>query len=221
MGITKGMKMDIYEIRRRNARSLLESQFGGNKSLLAAELGVESSYLSRWFTQQPGHKRRIGDKMARKLENACGRPKYWIDQDHTRGVVRPVEMALELPLLAPEGVAVWVRKRPLQGQMLPAETVATAGGVSPECFAIRVQGDAMEPRFPSGCIAIIDPDGEASIGSYVLFCAEGASQPILRRLAQEGHQRLLVAENDRYPIIEIGDGYMFCGRVVRVQQDLP
>lgn len=213
--------MDIYEIRRRNTRSLLEAEFGGNKSAMAARLSVESSYLSRWFTQRAGHKRRIGDKMARKLENVCGRPKYWLDQDHARGVVQPVEMALEIPLVAPDGVAVWIKTRDQKRTQLATETVATAGGISPNCFAIRVQGDAMEPRFPAGSIAIVDPDGDASSGAYVLFCPDGAAQPILRRLAQEGHQRLLVPENDRYPVIEVAAGYLFCGRVVRLQQDLP
>jgi len=215
--------MDIYEVRRRNARTILATDFEGNNTKLAEALGIEPTYISRWWSSNPNQRRNIGSNMARKLERAGHRRKFWLDQDHTEGALRPVEMALTVPIIDLQEVPKWLKKTSQKGltNTKEYETVATPGGIADNCYAIRVQGESMEPRFPAGSIAIVSPDSGPESGSYVVVLPEGASTPLLRRLAQEGSQQLLVPENDRYPVLELTGRYLFCGRVVRIQQDIP
>lgn len=57
-----------------------------------------------------------------------------------------------------------------------------AGG---ESFALMVLGDSMQPEFRHGDIVVIEPDGHATDGSYVLACCGG--EWMLRVLARRPH----------------------------------
>ena len=73
--------MDISEIRLQNLGIIIKEDFGGVKTRLADKLGIESTYLSRFYATGD-NKRNIGSKFARKIEKAAGRPEYWMDQPH-------------------------------------------------------------------------------------------------------------------------------------------
>lgn len=62
-----------------------------------------------------------------------------------------------------------------------AEPDDCSGG---ESFALRVLGDSMRPEFDDGDIVVIEPDGLARDGSFVLALWQG--QYLLRRLARRG-----------------------------------
>lgn len=71
---------------------------------------------------------------------------------------------------------------------------ACSGG---EAFALRVLGDSMEPEFREGEIIVIEPEGLASDGSFVL--AWHAGEWIFRQLRRDGAQWRLQALNPAYP----------------------
>jgi len=66
-----------------------------------------------------------------------------------------------------------------------------------EVFALRVLGDSMAPEFVEGEIVIIEPDGLAKDGSFVL--ARQADGWILRQLVAAGAGWLLRPLNPAYP----------------------
>jgi DNA polymerase V len=72
-----------------------------------------------------------------------------------------------------------------------------------ESFALAVLGDSMEPEFAEGEIIIIEPEGLAKNGSYVLAFHDG--EWIFRQLARDGAQWLLRALNPSYEGIAIPD----------------
>ena len=69
-----------------------------------------------------------------------------------------------------------------------------AGG---EPFALQVLGDSMEPEFREGEIVVIEPEGLATDGSYVL--AWHADEWIFRQLRGDGERWHLHALNPAYP----------------------
>ena len=71
------------------------------------------------------------------------------------------------------------------------------GCASSEPFALRVLGDSMEPEFKDGCVIIIDPDGVAENGNYVI--AEIDGDYIFRQYMEEASQGFLQAINPGYP----------------------
>lgn len=92
---------------------------------------------------------------------------------------------------------------------IAAETVnaADAGGASAcgeaEPFALMVLGDSMEPEFLEGEVIVIEPEGLATEGSFVL--AELAGEWIFRQLARRDDTWLLRPLNPAYPTAAIPD----------------
>ncbi|OUD12630.1 S24 family peptidase [Thioflexithrix psekupsensis] len=75
------------------------------------------------------------------------------------------------------------------------------GSCGNEPFALRVLGDSMSPEFEEGHIIIIDPDGRAVSGAYVLAQMNG--EYIFRQLHIENDRYYLKPLNANYPTLEI------------------
>ncbi|TRZ97117.1 MAG: S24 family peptidase [Rhodocyclaceae bacterium] len=74
---------------------------------------------------------------------------------------------------------------------------------SAEPFALMVLGDSMEPEFVEGEVILIEPEGLATDGSYVL--AQLAGEWIFRQLIRHGEGWKLQALNSAYPATDILD----------------
>lgn len=72
-----------------------------------------------------------------------------------------------------------------------------------EAFALMVLGDSMAPEFVEGDIIIIEPEGVATDGSYVLAQADG--EWIFRQLAKAGQAWELRPLNPAYAATAIPD----------------
>lgn len=85
--------------------------------------------------------------------------------------------------------------------IIAAEDPALADCAAAEPFALMVLGDSMEPEFTEGEIILVEPEGLATDGSYVLAQPDG--EWIFRQLrGAAGHWRL-VALNGSYPEISL------------------
>jgi SOS-response transcriptional repressor LexA len=94
----------------------------------------------------------------------------------------------------------------MQQRRFPVDVVAAdthdscAGG---ESFALMVLGDAMAPEFEHGDIVVIEPDGLARDGSYVLaFCR---NEWMLRRLARRDDGWCLQTLRAGDPVLSLPD----------------
>lgn len=72
-----------------------------------------------------------------------------------------------------------------------------------EPFALLVLGDSMQPEFAEGDIIVIEPEGLATDGSFVL--ARHDEEWIFRQLAGADGKWQLRPLNPRYPVIDIAD----------------
>lgn len=70
-----------------------------------------------------------------------------------------------------------------------------------ESFALMVLGDAMKPEFEEGEVIVIEPEGLATDGSFVLAHANG--EWIFRQLRAEGENWALHALAPGYPMIPL------------------
>lgn len=84
----------------------------------------------------------------------------------------------------------------------PAEPELSACAAA-EPFALMVLGDSMEPEFAEGEVILIEPEGLATDGSYVLAQLDG--EWIFRQLARAGEGWQLRALNPAYPAADIPD----------------
>jgi SOS-response transcriptional repressor LexA len=87
---------------------------------------------------------------------------------------------------------------PIQPQAADAELEACS---SAEPFALMVLGDSMEPEFVEGEVILIEPEGLATDGSFVL--AKLDDEWIFRQLVRHGEGWRLQALNPEYPAADI------------------
>lgn len=73
-------RMDIREIRKENARNLLESECSGKIVCFAQTLGRPDSQVSQWIGKNA--KKNIGQQIAREIDQAFNKPSGWLDQTH-------------------------------------------------------------------------------------------------------------------------------------------
>jgi len=70
-----------------------------------------------------------------------------------------------------------------------------------EPYALMVLGDSMAPEFVEGEIIVVEPEGLARDGAFVV--AEVAGEPIFRALARRGDGWQLCPLNPAYPAIDL------------------
>ncbi len=85
----------------------------------------------------------------------------------------------------------------------PVEDVALSACSGAEPFALIVLGDSMAPEFHEGDVIVIEPEGLATDGAYVLAHVDG--EWIFRQLRGDGRAWRLVALDARCPEIPIPD----------------
>ncbi|MGE5096108.1 MAG: S24 family peptidase [Betaproteobacteria bacterium] len=84
---------------------------------------------------------------------------------------------------------------------IPIRAVAADDCAAAEPFALMVLGDAMAPEFRDGDVIVVEPEGHATDGAYVVAFVEG--EWLFRRLAARGSAWQLVAEDARHPAIDL------------------
>ena len=83
----------------------------------------------------------------------------------------------------------------------PAEVPGRCGDAEP--FALVVLGDSMAPEFVEGDVIVVEPEGHATAGSFVVAQVDG--EWTMRELARAEGRWLLRALNPAYPATPIAD----------------
>ena len=97
-----------------------------------------------------------------------------------------------------------------------ADDPAVDACASAEPFALMVLGDSMEPEFREGEVILIEPEGLATDGSFVL--AQLAGEWIFRPLAKQGEGWQLRALNPAYPTADLPDLAAVKGVIIQKSQ---
>jgi SOS-response transcriptional repressor LexA len=101
--------------------------------------------------------------------------------------------------------------------IVPADDAALSACSGAEPFALMVLGDSMAPEFEAGDVIVIEPEGLATDGAYILAQAQG--EWIFRQLVARAGGWRLVALDPRYPPIDIPD--LAAVRGVVIQKSRP
>jgi len=106
----------------------------------------------------------------------------------------------------------------LPAHSIPIRAAATDDGCSGgESFALMVLGDSMTPEFEHGDIVIVEPDGLATDGSFVLAHCDG--EWVFRQLRRSGAGWRLQALNPAHPGADLPD--LAAVRGVIIQKSRP
>lgn len=85
-------------------------------------------------------------------------------------------------------------------------------------YALKVQGDSMEPLFPAGSHIIVEPEMEWENGDYVVIRQNSNTECTFKQIIREGSQLYLKPLNPRYPIMEMRPDAIVCGVVRSMEQ---
>ena len=99
------------------------------------------------------------------------------------------------------------------------ERIATTWRARKHTCALRVRGDSMEPKFPDGCIIIVEPEEDARPGAFVIVRQNGG-EATFKQLIKDGAQIFLKPLNSRYPIMNLLSDATICGVVKRIEMDV-
>ncbi|CUA97816.1 hypothetical protein GL58_18675 [Comamonas testosteroni] len=80
-----------------------------------------------------------------------------------------------------------------------AEQIPTAVPVRQYTFALRVEGDSMEPDFKEGMVIIVEPDLEPLPNDFVI-AKNGSEESTFKQLVKDGADWYLKPLNERYPM---------------------
>lgn len=224
--------MDINEIRLINLNKLIEEAQG--KKPLAKRANIKANYLSQ--VHSPAHfdksdklgdvkLRNLGDKVARKLEAAMGKPPGWMDQLHeSRGVGIKAVHSQRVPILSWDEVA-GARSLDIEVRLAMDATIYVTKTSNTRLFALRVQGDAMvapegQVSFPDGSLIIVDPDLRAMTGDFVIVQLPNASEATFKQLVHDGGDAYLKPLNPRYPLKNLPAEGEILGVVIGIQIDI-
>ncbi len=95
------------------------------------------------------------------------------------------------------------RPRTIPIRPAPVRQEAPDGCSGAESYALMVLGDSMLPEFAEGDVIIIEPEGHATDGAFVL--ANPGGEWTFRKLVADGGAWRLDALDPRYPSVPLAD----------------
>ena len=194
--------MDVHQTRRANLRWLIENECEGVAANLARTLGIQATQLSRIFSENARHRRNIGARLARTIEQATSKRRGWMDEPH----VAP-EAFSPGATKTDQGNAVVLT--PFGDRMVPALNYVQASEwtastkpypiterteilwtrlpqLSERAFALVVEGESMIDEFYPGDIVIVDPEVAPRPGDYVVAKMAAEEAVMFRKYRPRG-----------------------------------
>ena len=152
--------------------------------------------------------REMGDAMARKSESASIKLSGMTDPNANAATgfsnVQPgPEISRHVPLISWVQAGHWNEVCDVLPLEEVTEWIPALARVGPRAFALRIQGDSMEPKFTVGAAIVVEPDVHAQNGDYVIVRLDGTDECTFKQLVEDAGKRFLKPLNPRYPLMEI------------------
>lgn len=233
--------MIISDIRRINARALAKDVHG--QAEFARRTGMPDSQVSQLIGENPT--KNIGNKIARRIEEAFGKHEGWLDTPHVNEQraeyevqpARDYENADDGPEFKSG------RKYPVISWVEAGEWTALCDNFQPgdaeewrhchidlgKCgYVLVVRGESMTNpdapiSFPDGMLIYVNPEMEARPGRFVIVRRNATNEATFKRLSSIEGELYLEAINPRWPnrYLKLEPGDHICGVIRHAGFDLP
>ena len=205
--------------RQRKLKELIDDQFAGSQADFCRKAELQPAQVNQWLT---GY-RNLGEKAARKIESKLGLAPLWFDK-MLSDTFTSDNLSSSLGLRGSVPLISWVQAGQWENvidNLGPGEgeRIETTYKAKSHTYALRVRGDSMEPKFPAGCIIIVEPEECPSPGQFVVIRQNG-DEATFKQYIEDGSSKFLKPLNDRYPIMEMRKDAVFCGVVKKMEMDV-
>ena len=102
----------------------------------------------------------------------------------------------------------------------PTEMVIVNLTISPRCFAVKLIGKAMMPKFDEGSILIVDPKEQVHDGDFVIAKSSMLPEAIYRQIVFGSDGKYLVSLNPKFQPIKIKSEEEIIGKIIEVRTSL-
>ncbi len=218
--------MSVRTARRQKLDVLIDE--AGGVAPLARSAGVSEKYLRQILAGFQGPRdrkpRELGDRIARRLEAACGRPEGWMDEPRVARGRAGRGPGTGIAALAPPGPdEIWIprhdgvypRMGTKDGAMLDGNEVVTMVKASTSGLRRRLgptphtgmanlrlvtaHGDSMRGTFEEGDLLLVDT-GVNEVGADGVYVLRGPDALLVKRVQKRGDGSwLLLSDNPLYP----------------------
>lgn len=208
MGGKKGVRprkmTDINQIRRDNARALME---GMSKADFGRMIGRSSSQVGHIIGPNPT--RNIGNPMARHIERCFNKPTGWMDiqhkkvQDASAEVIKqyPESGIVRIPMYNADlaaGIGAHIDMDAVTDFIELPRGVCEDHGLNPDAIvAAKVRGDSMMPRLMDGDIVLIDTGDKRPRDGQVYAIAVDDELRVKRILRPLGSSHLVITSDNK------------------------
>lgn len=193
----------------------LRKRKGMTLDQVAEAINVNKGSISKIENGKQGFTGEFIDKIALALESS---PLEIYEIAERGGIEDGPDIKGTVPIISWVQAGAWNEAidnlRPGQGERVP-----TTYKVKAHTYALRVRSDSMEPKFPDGCIIIVEPEDDPLPGKFVIVRQNG-NDATFKQLIQDGDTLYLKPLNPRYPIMPLSDDAVFCGVVKRMEMDV-
>lgn len=210
--------MDIYEIRQKNLRKIVEQM--NSQSELAEKIGVETSYISRVIGKNPS--KNIGSRMARNIEHALSLTSGFLDKEELVSEGESTQTTIPVYAIT----ASMGRGRFVESEVIIKIVVvnqSTLGemrltGTNHGIVAVYADGESMEPTIPPKSIVFVDRNQrDLRDGVYLVRLEDMIYVKRIQRLPD--HKLKVISDNPIYKPFDVdlknGDDFEILGKVVR------
>lgn len=226
--IAKGCEnqgMENKEIRKANLEALYEErqkETGMTKADFAGLIDTSPAALSQLMGPNPI--RNIGDKLARKIENALGLSFGWLDVLHAEENNANVsfrglnETKGSYPVISWVSAGQWMEAVEPYHRRSIDRWYDTTVVCSEDSFWLDVKGDSMTSpvglSIPEGAAILVDPEVEPRNGKLVVAKLDGDNEATFKKLVIDAGRRFLKPLNPQYPMQEVNGNCRIIGVVV-------
>lgn len=211
-------------------------EFRGKKKFTQEQLGeligVDKGNISRYESGQqfPDFDRLItlADSLDIKISELFVRAEGLnmgnVFERNTNEIVLNHDNVIDAPEVSRVPIISWVQAGQWQetfenSNLEELEYIETTYKAKQYTFALRVVGDSMEPKFPEGCIIIVEPSQDPANKSYVIVRQDG-NKATFKQYIEDGDEKYLKPLNEKYPLMPLKMDAAFCGVVKKLEMDV-
>lgn len=223
-------------IRVKRLRKLISEQFGGSQTALAARAGMSLPQIGQYLN---GY-RNMGEKTARKIEAACGKPNGWMDRE-LDDIFAPVNQLKvgenqstyelsssdlveirKINLKLSAGISGFTFELTEEDGLPLAfrkSWIQKNGYDAEKLIALKVIGNSMEPTLHDGDTVVVNTADTVPVDG-VVFAVNYEGEPVIKRLTRDVGTWWLYSDNPdqrKYSRKACDSASIIIGRVIHKQ----
>jgi hypothetical protein len=209
----------VFSIRRDNLRQLVMSKpYDGNRSAFSRATEVHVNQINLFLTDNPNHRRNLGEALARKIEAKLGLSEGWFDVVHG-GEGAPLKISSPRGELPAALVGLFARDAAVASLEVHASFLSSFGGkiTSPDNILVAAVATRDIPELTPGDTVFIDA-GVKAITADGVYILQRGDTTVLRRISKQMSGTWLVHGAGGAPAETLDNlrNVKACGRVLMV-----